>query len=186
MIKKGGDEDRDKDDKDKKEKNKEAEKVVFFKFPQPENYRNWRLRVREALVAASNKPDHAFNWLSKVWDKKIKVDDLRDADGFGSLSEFEYRSGVKLFNENLVTFRSNWDTVLSGMKVAPEDPFLEPLFHRQIEKCKSISHDIAIYERATEGAKERDLTLSCTKRLATTLPAVALTGTTSELLDSSG
>ena len=41
------------------------------------------------------------------------------------------------------------------MKVAPDDKFLEPLFHRQIKKCKSISHDIAIYERATEGAKER-------------------------------
>ena len=50
---------------------------------------------------------------------------------------------------------SNWDTVLSGMKVAPEDKCLEPLFHRQIKKCKSISHDIAIYERASEGAKER-------------------------------
>ena len=50
---------------------------------------------------------------------------------------------------------SNWDTVLSGMKVAPDDKFLEPLFHPQIKKCKSISHDIAIYERATGGAKER-------------------------------
>ena len=72
----------------------------------------------------------------------------------GSLYEFEDLLGVKLINENLVTFL-NWDTVFSGMKAAPEDNFLEPLFHRQIKKCKSISHDIAIYERATEGAKER-------------------------------
>ena len=42
MIRKDDDEDKDKDkgDKEKKEKTKEAEKVVFPKFPQPENYRN--------------------------------------------------------------------------------------------------------------------------------------------------
>ena len=213
MIRKDDDEDKDKDkgDKDKKEKTKEAEKVVFPNFPQPENFCNWRLGVREAVVAASNKPDHAFKWLSKVWDKETKVDDLRDTDGFATLDakvlsaitnvlegefarqiySFKEREahagrlvrgrqvwqslmltlrpvlcmvpsmslrtflGVKLINANLVTFMSNWDTVLSGMKVAPDDKFLEPLFHRQIKKCKSISHDVAIYERATEGAKER-------------------------------
>ena len=167
--------------------------------------------MREAVVAASNKPDHAFKWLSKVWDQDTKIDDLRDTEGFptldakvlsavtnvlegefarqidsfkereahagrlvrgrqvlakldayfatsalhGSLYEFEDLLGVKLVNENLITFMSNWDTVLSGMKVTPEDQFLEPLFHREVKKCKSISHDIAIYERATEGAKER-------------------------------
>ena len=84
MIKKDGDEDKDKD-KDEKEMTKEAEKVVVPKFPQPENYRNWRLRVRKAVLAASNKPDHAFNWLSKVWGKETKVDDLRDTDGFATL-----------------------------------------------------------------------------------------------------
>ena len=87
MIRKDGDEDKDKDkgDKDKKEKTKEAEKVVFPKFPQPESYRNWRLKVREAVVADSNKPDLAFSWLSKVWDKETKVDDPRDTDGFATL-----------------------------------------------------------------------------------------------------
>ena len=73
----------------------------------------------------------------------------------GSLYELEDLLGVKLINENLITFMSNWDTVLSRMKVTPDDTFLEPLFHRQVKKCKLISHDIAIYERATEGAKER-------------------------------
>ena len=87
MIKKDEDDEKDKDkgDKEKKEKTKEAEKVVFPKFPQPENYRNWRLRVREAVVAASNKPDHAFKWLSNVWDKDTKIDDLRDTEGFPTL-----------------------------------------------------------------------------------------------------
>ena len=35
---------------------KEAEKAVFPKFPQPGTYRNWRLRVREAVVAAADRP----------------------------------------------------------------------------------------------------------------------------------
>ena len=48
-------------DKDKNENTKEAEKVVFPKFPQPTNYRNWQLRVREAVLAASNKPHLAFS-----------------------------------------------------------------------------------------------------------------------------
>ena len=214
MIKKDGDEDKDKVDKDKKT-TKEAEKVVFPKIPQLENYRNWRPRVLEAVIAACNKPDHAFNWLSKVWDKETKVYDPKDTDGFatldakvlsavtnvvegefagqinfckereahaerlvrgrqvlakldayfatsalhGSLYEFEDLVGVTLIKENLATFTSSWDTVLSGMKVAPEDTFLEPLFHRQIKKCKSISHEIAIYEGASYRRSSREVLL---------------------------
>ena len=47
----------------------------------------------------------------------------------------------------------------------PEDNVLEPLFHRQVKKCKALQHDmkkckalqhdIAIYERAAEGSSER-------------------------------
>ena len=62
-----------------KNKPKEAEKITFPKFPLPEQYRNWRILVREAVVAASDKPDMAFEWLSKVWDKE------RDPEGFVTL-----------------------------------------------------------------------------------------------------
>ena len=34
---------------------KEAEKIVFPAFPPPENYRNWRLKAREPVVAASDR-----------------------------------------------------------------------------------------------------------------------------------
>ena len=47
---------------------------------------------------------------------------------------FEDFLGVMLLNENLVTLVSNWDTVLSGMKVASENKFLD-LFHRLVMKC---------------------------------------------------
>ncbi|CAE7594010.1 unnamed protein product [Symbiodinium natans] len=197
-----------------KTKSKEAEKILFPKFPTPEQYRNWRIRVREAVVtvvAASNKPDEAFEWLSKVWDKDSKEEELRDTGGFSTLDakvllavtnvlegdfarqmdtlkEREAHAGrlvrgrqilfllhqhfatnilrnsvydmedllsVTLVNENLVMFVRNWDTVLSGIQTTPEDKVLEPLFHRQVKKCKALQHDIAIYERAAEGSSER-------------------------------
>ena len=30
-----------------------------------------------------------------------------------------------------------------------------PLFHRQVKKAKTLAHDIAIYERAIDGTKEK-------------------------------
>ena len=41
-------------------KAKEPDRILVPKFPQPENYRNWRIRVRDAIIAASAKPDLAF------------------------------------------------------------------------------------------------------------------------------
>ena len=43
------------------------------------------MRVREAVVAAATKPDHAVSWLSKVWDKETKAEDLRETHGFTTL-----------------------------------------------------------------------------------------------------
>ena len=207
------DEDGTDQDKNKPPKNKpkEAEKIVFPKFPLPEQYRNWRIRVREAVVAASAQPDLAFDWLSTVWDKDTTEETLRDPKGFvtldakvlsaitnilegdfarqmdtlkekeananrlvrgrqilfklheffatnalhGSVYDVEDLLSVSLNNENLVMFLRNWDTVLSGIQKSPDEAFLEPLFHRQVKKCKSLQHDINIYERAAEGSAER-------------------------------
>ena len=57
---------------------KEAEKVVFPKFPQLETYRNWRLRVRGAVVATSSRPDESFEWLSEVWKQTTTEEMLGD------------------------------------------------------------------------------------------------------------
>ena len=46
---------------------KEADRVIVPKFPNPEAYRNWRIRVRDAVTAASSKPD-----VEEVWaDTKV-------------------------------------------------------------------------------------------------------------------
>ena len=213
--KKDNSDDEDGTDQDKnkppKNKPKEAEKIVFPKFPLPEQYRNWRIRVREAVVAASAQPDLAFDWLSAVWDKDTTEETLRDPKGFvtldakvlsaitnilegdfarqmdtlkekeananrlvrgrqilyklheffatnalhGSVYDVEDLLSVSLNNENLVMFLRNWDTVLSGVQKSPDEAFLEPLFHRQVKKCKSLQHDINIYERAAEGSAQR-------------------------------
>eukprot|EP00439_Symbiodinium_sp_Y106_P030164 s6535_g3.t1 len=42
-------------------------------------------RIRRAVVAASDRPDDAFTWLSKVWEKDVKEEDLRDPEGFVTL-----------------------------------------------------------------------------------------------------
>ena len=64
---------------------KEAEKIVFPAFPNPENYRNWRLKAREAVVAASDRTDKAFEWLNAVWNKDKTVELLCDPEGFATL-----------------------------------------------------------------------------------------------------
>ena len=200
-----------------KNKAKEAEKITFPKFPLPEQYRNWRIRVREAVVAASDKPDMAFEWLSKVWAKESTEEQLRDPEGFvtldakvlsaitnvlegdfarqmdtfkereanagrpvrgrqvlfklndhfatnalhGSVYDLEDLLAITLANENLVVFLRNWETVLSGIQKAPDDTFLEPLFHRQVKKCKALQHDINIYERALDGSPEKTYKFLC-------------------------
>ena len=64
---------------------REAEKIHIPKFPNPEQYRNWRIRVRDAVSAASPSPDEAFAWIGKVWVEGKTVDDLKDSGTFVTL-----------------------------------------------------------------------------------------------------
>ena len=208
---KDDDDDDDKETTKNKPKVKEAEKVVFPKFPKPEQYRNWRIRVREAIVAASDSPDKAHAWIAKVWEKDADEKALRDSEGFstldakimsaltnilegdfgrqvdtfketeahagrmvrgrqlllrlhnyfatnalhGSVYDMEDLMNCKMVNDNLNAFLRNWDTILSGIPVQPDNSVLEPLFHRQVKKCRDIAHDISVYDRALEGTEQR-------------------------------
>ena len=58
---------------------KESDRVLVPKFPQPENYRNWRIRVRDAVIAASAKPDLAFQWIEEVFRTDQTVEALKDS-----------------------------------------------------------------------------------------------------------
>ena len=58
-----------KKDDDDKPRVKEAESIRLPDFPNPESYRSWKIAVREAVRAASDRPDEAFNWVQEVYEK---------------------------------------------------------------------------------------------------------------------
>ena len=60
----------EKPEDDDKPKAKEAETVKLPDFPNPETYRSWKISVREAVRAASDKPDEAFKW---VQDRSVRL-----------------------------------------------------------------------------------------------------------------
>ncbi|CAE7938904.1 Pacrg, partial [Symbiodinium necroappetens] len=62
---------------DDKPKTKEAESIRFPDFPNPESYRSWKIAVREAVRAASDKPDEAFNWVQEVYERTATNESLR-------------------------------------------------------------------------------------------------------------
>ena len=64
---------------------KEADHIKIPSFPQPENYRNWKIRVRDAVRAASSKPDKAFSRINKVWIEGQTIEGLASPDGFTTL-----------------------------------------------------------------------------------------------------
>ena len=70
---------------DDKPKTKEAESIRFPDFPNPESYRSWKIAVREAVRAASDKPDEAFNWVQEVYEKTATNESLRTTGKFLTL-----------------------------------------------------------------------------------------------------
>ena len=76
---------RDHDASDEKSKVKEADTIKVPAFPTPESYRNWRIKTREAVVAASTKPDEAFRWVNEAWKEGQSLEALRKVEPFNTL-----------------------------------------------------------------------------------------------------
>ena len=74
-----------KNDDDDKPRVKEAETIRLPDFPNPESYRSWKIAVREAVRAASDKPDEAFNWVQEVYEKTATNEALRVTGKFLTL-----------------------------------------------------------------------------------------------------
>ena len=66
-------------------KPKEAETIKLLDFPTPETYRSWRIAAREAIRAASDRPDEAFAWVQAVYAKDQSLEGLRDPGKFLTL-----------------------------------------------------------------------------------------------------
>ncbi|CAE7940585.1 Pacrg, partial [Symbiodinium necroappetens] len=70
---------------DDKPKTKEAETIRLPDFRNPESYRSWKIAVREAVRAASDRPDEAFNWVQEVYEKTATNEALRTTGKFSTL-----------------------------------------------------------------------------------------------------
>eukprot|EP00435_Cladocopium_sp_Y103_P004154 s3956_g1.t1 len=70
---------------DDKPKVKEADTIKLPAIPGPETYRNWRIKTREAIVAASTNPDTAFEWIGEVWKEGQTIEALRKVAPFATL-----------------------------------------------------------------------------------------------------
>ena len=66
-------------------KAKESDRILVPEFPQPENYRNWRIPVSDAVIEASAKPDLAFQWVEEVFKTDQSVEALKDSGKFVTL-----------------------------------------------------------------------------------------------------
>ena len=74
-----------KGDDDGKPKAKEAETIKLLDFPTPETYQSWRIAAREAIRAASDRPDEALSWVQAVCAKDQSLEGLRDPGKFLTL-----------------------------------------------------------------------------------------------------
>ena len=65
-----------------KSKINEAENINLPEFPIAATYRSWKTATREAVRAASDSPDEAFQWILQVYAVDASHDDLRDPGNF--------------------------------------------------------------------------------------------------------
>ena len=56
---------------------KEGDRIQIPRFPKPEQHRNWRIKVRDAVVATSDQPEKAFEWIEATWIPGQTVEVLR-------------------------------------------------------------------------------------------------------------
>ena len=70
---------------EEKPKVKEAESIKLPDFANPETYRIWKIATREAIRAASDRPDEAFDWILAVYDRHAGHSSLRDPGKFVTL-----------------------------------------------------------------------------------------------------
>jgi len=70
---------------DDRPKVKEADTIKVPAFPQAETHRNWRIKLRDAVVAASAKPGETFVWVSETWTDGQTIEALRKVQPFATL-----------------------------------------------------------------------------------------------------
>ena len=72
----------------------------------------------------------------------------------GSLYSVEDLLKVRLINDDLSTFLSNWESVMSGLSHTPDETTLRDIFLRELRQSKRLKYDLEIYDRAKEGTDQ--------------------------------
>ena len=76
----------------------------------------------------------------------------------GSLYSVEDLLKVRLINDDLSTFLSNWESVMSGLSHMPDETTLwttlRDIFLRELRQSKRLKCDLEIYDRAKEGSEQ--------------------------------
>ena len=73
----------------------------------------------------------------------------------GSLYSVEDLLKVRfVVNDDLSTFLSNWENVISGLGHMPDETTLRDIFLRELRQSKKIKYDLEIYDRAKEGSEQ--------------------------------
>ena len=72
---------------------KEAERVDTPSWPEPSNYRSWKLSVVESVVLASFFSDHAFRWMLEVQAEGATLETLVSSK-FGAKYGTHFDSGA--------------------------------------------------------------------------------------------
>ena len=80
---------------------------------------------------------------------------FRTNEEAGALHSTEDLLKVVLHGNDLMTFIQNWDSVIAGMKIVPEQHVLKDIFLRQIRGCHKIKYDLDTYERAKDGSYDK-------------------------------
>ena len=72
----------------------------------------------------------------------------------GSLYSVEDLLKVRLVNDDLSTFLSNWESVISGLSHMPDETTLRDIFLRELRQSKRMEYDLEIYDRAKGGSEQ--------------------------------
>ena len=62
---------------------------------------------------------------------------------------------VVLHGNDLMTFIQNWDSVIAGMKIVPEQRVFKDIFLRQIRGCHKIKYDLDTCRCVSEGERNQ-------------------------------
>ena len=79
---------------------------------------------------------------------------FKTSEEVGSLYSVEDLLKVRLVNDDLSTFLSNWESVISGLSHMPDETNMRDIFLRELRQSKKIKHDLEIYDRAKEGSEQ--------------------------------